>query len=34
MWFKNPDDQVQQIDTSLSDFDALVMTQYQQDAAS
>lgn len=29
MWFKNPDDQVQQIDTSLSDFDALVMTQYQ-----
>ena len=29
MWFKNPDDQVQQIDTSLSDFDSLVMTQYQ-----
>lgn len=33
MWFKNPDDQVQQIDTSLSDFDALVMTQYQLVAA-
>lgn len=29
VWFKNPDDQVQQIDTSLTDFDALVMTQYQ-----
>lgn len=29
VWFKNPDDQVSQIDTSLTDFDALVMTQYQ-----
>lgn len=29
VWFKNPDDQVSQIDTSLNDFDALVMTQYQ-----
>lgn len=29
IWFKNPDDQVSQIDTSLTDFDALVMTQYQ-----
>ena len=26
---KNPGDQVQQIDTSLADFDALIMTQYQ-----
>ena len=29
MWFKNPDDDVKQIDTSLTDFDSLVMTQYQ-----
>lgn len=29
VWFKNPEDQVSQIDTSLTDFDALVMTQYQ-----
>lgn len=29
VWFKNPGDDVKQIDTSLSDFDALVMTQYQ-----
>lgn len=33
MWFKNPEDQVQQIDTSLTDFDSLVMTQYQLVAA-
>lgn len=26
---KRPGDQIQQIDTSLSDFDALIMTQYQ-----
>lgn len=29
VYAKNPEDQVQQIDTSLSDFDALIMTQYQ-----
>lgn len=29
VWFKNSGDQVVQIDTSLSDFDALIMTQYQ-----
>lgn len=26
---KNPEDQIQQIDTALADFDALIMTQYQ-----
>lgn len=30
---KNPGDQVQQIDTSLADMDALIMTQYQLVAA-
>lgn len=29
LWFKNPDDDIKQIDTSLTDFDSLVMTQYQ-----
>lgn len=29
MFFKRPGDNVQQIDTSLTDFDALIMTQYQ-----
>lgn len=29
VYAKNPDDQVSQIDTSLADFDALIMTQYQ-----
>jgi hypothetical protein len=29
VWFKNPNDTVNQIDTSLADFDAMVMTQYQ-----
>lgn len=29
IWFKNPQDTVQQIDTTLAEFDALVMTQYQ-----
>ena len=29
VYAKNPGDQVQQIDTSLADFDALIMTQYQ-----
>lgn len=29
VFVKNPGDQVQQIDTSLTDFDALIMTQYQ-----
>lgn len=32
-FLKNPGDQVQQIDTSLSDFDALIMTQFQLVAA-
>lgn len=29
VFFKRPGDNVQQIDTSLTDFDALIMTQYQ-----
>ena len=29
VYAKNPGDQVSQIDTSLADFDALIMTQYQ-----
>jgi len=29
VWFKRVGDQVAQIDTSLGDFDALIMTQYQ-----
>lgn len=29
VYAKNPGDQVNQIDTSLADFDALIMTQYQ-----
>lgn len=29
VWFKRTGDQVAQIDTSLGDFDALIMTQYQ-----
>ena len=29
VYAKNPNDQVSQIDTSLADFDALIMTQYQ-----
>lgn len=29
VFFKRPGDSVQQIDTSLTDFDALIMTQYQ-----
>lgn len=29
VYAKNPNDQINQIDTSLSDFDALIMTQYQ-----
>lgn len=29
VFFKRPGDAVQQIDTSLTDFDALIMTQYQ-----
>lgn len=32
-FLKNPGDQVMQIDTSLSDFDALIMTQFQLVAA-
>lgn len=33
VYVKHPEDTVQQIDTSLSDFDALIMTQYQLVAA-
>lgn len=33
VYAKNPGDQVSQIDTSLTDFDALIMTQYQLVAA-
>lgn len=29
VYAKNPNDQIQQLDTSLADFDALIMTQYQ-----
>lgn len=32
-FLKNPGDQVQQIDTALTDFDALIMTQFQLVAA-
>lgn len=32
-FLKNPGDQVQQIDTALADFDALIMTQFQLVAA-
>lgn len=32
-FIKNPGDQVQQVDTALSDFDALIMTQFQLVAA-